>query len=178
MLQLGVNVGVVRADPDHIGAIGDNIRKADRDEVMALGGLSPHQALDYSLKKSHCAFTWLIDDVPVAIFGVGDINVLTCVGAPWLLGTKRIEKHWRVFLRGSRHWCHQLFKSYRLLRNVVDDRNDVSKRWLEWLGFTLFEPRPLGQDGEMFRVFEMRNSRCVTLALPRLLVQPYWGQPG
>jgi len=92
---------------------------------------------------------------PELMFGVGDINVLTRVGAPWLLGTDAVVEHYVGFLRGSRDWQRQLSTRYRVLMNAVDDRNEVSKRWLLWLGFTLGEPIPLGVEGRMFRVFRM-----------------------
>lgn len=92
---------------------------------------------------------------PEIMFGVGDVNVLARVGAPWLLGTDAVVEHYVGFLRGSISWRRQLSTRYRLLINAVDDRNEVSKRWLEWLGFKLGDPIPLGVERRMFRVFRM-----------------------
>lgn len=91
------------------------------------------------------------------MFGVGDINILTGTGCPWLLGTDAVADHYRLFLRQSLRWKEQLLGSYEVLRNAVDDRNEVSKRWLQWMGFALYEPMPLGINGEPFRLFEMRR---------------------
>src|SRR5690606_5893283 len=103
-------------------------------------GRTPFQALAYSMRKSSMAYTAIVDGRPEVMWGVGDINVLAAVGAPWLLGTDTIEKHHRIFLRQSVSWRAQLLARYRVLRNLVDDRNTVSKRWLRWLGFKLFDP--------------------------------------
>jgi hypothetical protein len=91
------------------------------------------------------------------MFGVADLNILTGLGAPWLLGTDAVDRNYRQFLRRSLSWREQLSQRYDVLRNFVDDRNEVSKRWLEWMGFTLFDPIPVGVNGEMFRMFELRR---------------------
>ncbi|HEY7824468.1 MAG TPA: hypothetical protein VIG24_16625 [Acidimicrobiia bacterium] len=148
---------VVPALPEHIATIADRMRPADVAEVAAASGRSPHQSLEFSLAKSSLVWTGMIDGQPELMFGVADLNVLTQVGAPWLLGTDAVEREYRLFLRQSRNWPEQLLQRYELLRNFVDDRNAVSKRWLEWLGFTLLDPMPVGINGEMFRLFEMRR---------------------
>lgn len=148
---------IVEASIDHLEPIASRMRKADRLEVMASSGSTPHRALMFSLEKSSLAWTAIINGEPEVMFGVGDLNVLTKTGAPWLLGTDAIEQHVRLFLRSSLHWREKLFNRYEVMRNFVDDRNEVSKRWLSWLGFTLHEPMSIGVNGEMFRLFEMRR---------------------
>ena len=132
------------------------MRNADRQEVAAASGKTPVQALTFSLRKSSIAYTALIDGRPEVMFGVGDLNILAGVGAPWLLGTDAVEKHYVAFLRGSIDWRDQLLRRYSVLRNFVDDRNRVSIRWLEWLGFRLLDPVDMG--GHQFRLFELRNA--------------------
>lgn len=147
----------MEAVDDHIATIAERMRQADRDEVLASGGRSPAEALSRSLAKSSQAWTAIVGGQPEVIFGVGDLNVLARVGCPWLLGTDAVSVNYRLFLRHSIRWKEQLLSRYDILRNAVDDRNEVSKRWLQWMGFTLFEPVPLGMNGEPFRVFEMRR---------------------
>lgn len=147
----------VPAAPDHVAPIADRMRPADVAEVAAMSGRSPDDALAFSLGKSSFAWTAMLDGQPEVMFGVGDINILARTGSPWLLGTDAVEREYRMFLRQSRDWSEQLFERYDLLRNFVDDRNEVSKRWLQWLGFTLLDPIPIGRNGEMFRLFELRR---------------------
>ncbi len=97
-----------------------------------------------------------MNGVPEIMFGVGDLNILAGVGAPWLLGTDAVEKHGPAFLRRSRNFRDQLLTRYSVLRNFVDDRNTVSIRWLRWLGFTLLDPVEIR--GYQFRLFELRAS--------------------
>lgn len=148
-------IEIIPARAAHIRSIARRMRQADRDEIAAASGRSPGKALAFSLRKSSLAYTAMVDGVPEVMFGVGDINVLTRTGAPWLLGTDAVTTHYVAFLRGSVNWREQLLRRYRVLMNAVDDRNTASKRWLRWLGFTLGEPRPLGVERKPFRVFRM-----------------------
>lgn len=147
-------IEIVPARASHIRTIARRMRQADRDEVFAASGKSPAEALIYSLRKSSVAHTGLIDGVPEVMFGVGDINILAGVGAPWLLGTDAVERNFVPFLRRSVEWKLKLSARYPVLRNFVDDRNTVSIRWLQWLGFTLSDPVEFR--GHLFRVFELR----------------------
>lgn len=151
-----IKIDIVPARAAHIRSVARRMRQADRDEVAAASGKSPSEALIYSLRKSSQAWTCLIDGRPEMMFGVGDLNVLAGIGAPWLLGTDAIERHYLAFLRGSVGWRDQLLRRYPVMRNFVDDRNKVSMRWLRWLGFKLSDPVVVG--GHAFRIFELRSS--------------------
>lgn len=94
------------------------------------------------------------DNRPIAMFGVGDVNILAGVGSPWMLGTPEIERHVMTFLRQCPYWVGQLLQGYTVLRNCVDDRNKLSIRWLKWLGFEV--GKPVVFKGHMFRMFEMK----------------------
>lgn len=153
---MAVDIQIVPARAGHILSIARRMRQADRDEVWAAAGKSPAEALIYSFRKSSFAWTALVDGRPEVMFGVGDVNILTGVGAPWLLGTEAVEKHTVAFLRRSVEFRTQLMARYSVLRNFVDDRNKVSIRWLKWLGFKLLDP--VEMNGHSFRLFEMRSA--------------------
>ena len=153
---MAVNIEIVPARAAHVRSIARRMRQADRDEVAAASGKTPGEALMFSLRKSSLAWTAIVDGRPEVMFGVGDLNILAGIGAPWLLGTDAVERHYRQFLRRSVGWRGQLLARYPVLRNFVDDRNTVSKRWLEWLGFKLSDPVIFG--GHTFRSFELRSS--------------------
>lgn len=147
---------VVHAEPRHITEVAARMRVADRDEVFAARGVTPAEALSFSLQRSTEAYAVEFDGRAEIMFGVGPISLLAGVGAPWLLGSDVIDREFRHFLRASKWWRDRMLAKYPTLRNVVDDRNDVSKRWLLWLGFVLSEPFPLGAGRTPFRMFEMR----------------------
>lgn len=144
------------SQPEDIDAIAPRMRDADKVEVMASAGRTPREALLESLDGSEVALTVVIDGIPEIMLGVATISAVTGTGCPWLLGTDAVKKHYREFLRQSPVFLKRLSHGYTRLVNIVDDRNTLSKRWLQWLGFTLAEPRPLGRNKEMFRVFEKR----------------------
>jgi len=98
------------------------------------------------------------DGRPETIFGCGTIDIINSIGAPWLLGSDAIERHYRHFLRGSIFWVRKMRAEYSLLRNTVDDRNEVAKRWLAWLGFEIGEAVPRGYEQLPFRTFEMKGN--------------------
>ena len=150
---MAANIQIVPAKASHIRPIASGMRAADREEVFAASGRSPAAALAYSYRKSTYCWTALFDGRPEIMWGIGDINILTGVGAPWLLGTDAVEKNFRAFLRISNGWPAQLLRRYSVLRNFVDVRNEVSIRWLEWLGFRLLDPFEFR--GYEFRLFEM-----------------------
>lgn len=156
MSQSAADIRVVPAERRHIRTVARRMRKADRDEVFASSRKSPRQALDYSLTKSAEAWTILVNGRAEVMFGVGDINILAGVGAPWLLGTDEFEKHTIAILRGSVKWTRQLLRRYSVLRNFVDARNEASLKYLRWLGFTIFDPVDMG--GQRFHLFELRSS--------------------
>jgi len=150
-------IEVVPAKATHVRRVAKLMRRADRDEVFAASGYSPVQSLAFSLRKSSAAWCVLVDGRPEILFGVADLNVLAGVAAPWLLGTDAVTAHRRAFLRGSVAWRGKLLIRYEVLRNLVDDRNAISKRWLKWLGFTLSDAVPIGHEGAAFRLFELRR---------------------
>ena len=145
-------IEIVPARASHLRQISAVMRQSDRDEIEAASGRSPLSALSFSFRRSRHAWVVLIDGTPEMIFGVGDLNVLAGVGAPWLLGSDAIWRNRREFMRGSRQVMAQIFDRYSTLRNVVDCRNSASIRWLGWLGFRFSQPFDL--NGHPFMIFE------------------------
>lgn len=133
--------------------IAERMREADRREVMASHGLSPLAAACSSVQASLDPMAALVDGEVMAIFGVAENgNVAT----PWLLGADGVEQYHFAFLRLSRGWIKDMRSRYALMRNWVDARNEVSIRWLRWLGFEIQKPEPYGIEGRPFHPFEMR----------------------
>lgn len=149
------DIRIIPATLDHVDTIARRMREADRVEIAAASGRSPHDALAFSLEKSAHAWTVTIDGRPEIMFGVGDINILAGVGAVWLLGTDAVAVHYREFLRQTGAIRDQLLTRYQVLRNFVHDGNRVSVRWLRWMGASLSEP--VEMNGHLFRLFELRS---------------------
>lgn len=141
-----------------IAYVAENMREADRAEVWASSHAMPGKALTESLRVSTAAWTGLYDDRPVCMFGVSPLNMVAGIGSPWLLGTDELLHRRAAFLRRCRPYVARMLRVYPKLVNHVDDRNEASKRWLRWLGFTLCEPEPYGPDRRLFRPFYLEVS--------------------
>jgi hypothetical protein len=145
-------IHIVPATPDIAASL--RMRDADRREVMAASGRMPEVALLESVRVSTECWAGMIDDRPIAIFGVGPLNILNGIGSPWMLGSDELVSHSFYLLRMSRPYIERMHRMYPVLFNLVDDRNVVSQRWLRWLGFRLYDPIAYGPFGVKFRPFE------------------------
>ena len=148
---------VVEALPEHVEAIAADTRQADVDELFASSGITPETAMWKGLVCSTHAWTGLIDDRPVCMFGVAPRSVLSGRGYPWLIGTNRMEREARVFLRECRPQVAVMRGVYNLLENYVDARNVKAVRWLRWLGFEIAPAAPYGDLGLPFHYFKMES---------------------
>lgn len=147
---------IVPTTPGHIKQVVLNLREADRLEIEALG-LTPLRGIMLSVRTSLWARS-LIWDRPVAIFGVCGTSHFAATLTPWCVTTNDVNKRPIEFMRASRHVMDEYMGTYKHLYNVVDDRHEQSKRWLQRLGFTLHQPIPFGKDDMLFRPFEMRRA--------------------
>ncbi|RMH12121.1 MAG: hypothetical protein D6698_15620 [Gammaproteobacteria bacterium] len=149
---------IVETAPEHIPFVAQFMRQADLNEIAAAGRPDPYEALWNSWQMSEKAYTVFIDEDPALIFGVVRSSLLEYRGVVWMLGTDALAE-----LGMSKRVRYEMFRQlsalvegYRYVENYVHDRNEVSKRWLEWMGFDLHEPVPYGPQGEPFRHFELR----------------------
>jgi hypothetical protein len=148
-----VKATLVPAQPQHIAAVAARARQADIDVLWAQARSTPARCLVLGLQRARVAYTALIGDAPVAMFGVTPDG--PSEGVPWLVGTTALSSPavQRELLRLSRPMVDGWMAEFALLFNSVDDRNTSAKRWLRWLGFTLGDPVPTGCDGELFCPF-------------------------
>jgi hypothetical protein len=149
---------LVTAAPEHVAAVARCARPADAQELWAQARATPAECMTLGLRESTVAYTGLLDEVPVCMFGV--TPHAPGEGVPWMVGTTALESRraQRELLRISRDSVAEFQALYPLLFNYVDERNAAAQRWLRWLGFTLDVAYPLGHDGELFRYF-YRESR-------------------
>lgn len=148
-------IEIVRATEEHGRIVAANIRKADADELLALGFASPMHGVTESLRVSLHALCGLHDGVPLAVFGyAGDLIGMGCV--PWLISTREVDRHPVAFARASRRIVG-LMGELGHLENLVDARHTVCVRWLKWLGFTVHEAVAL-PNGYLFHRFEMKGA--------------------
>lgn len=153
---MAVRVEVERATAAHAADLAARMRAADREEVRASGDHTPLEALQMSLERTAYPVAGLFNGRVECIFGVSNLWVLGSIGVPWLLGSETLPLYARPFLRESRRYVDAMRDRFRLLTNHVDARNEMSIRWLKWLGFAIMSPEPFGPFGLPFHRFEWR----------------------
>ena len=111
----------------------DDMRMADMLECIGLGH-HPRLAVETSYTASTDSWSiWTPDYRMVGSFGVGPSSKPN-VGIAWLLGTYRIHLIKKTFVRHSKEWIERLMGDYSCLTNLVCKENELSVRWLTWLG--------------------------------------------
>lgn len=131
------------------------MRLADMNEIWAAHHHKPFGALSYSLSVSPLAWSIVLHEKPIAMFGVGCASALDDNGSPWLLGTDAIERVTIEFLRCSKHYISLMLERFSKLENWADVRNVRSIQWLKWCGFAFHETEPFGSEQLPFVRFSM-----------------------
>lgn len=144
-----VEADVVEAWLDQLSP---KLRKGDLDEIEAMGATTASTALRDSLGLSTHAYCITAQQGcgPIAMFGAAP-SPLPGVGIVWMLGSDDIQKEAIGIARRTRRYFNELNDPYPVLWNYIDDRNEVSKKWLEWGGFKLLRSVQLG--GHPFHIF-------------------------
>lgn len=133
---------------DDMHYLAPRLRYEDKQEILSLVGLTPLNALLMSYKMSETCFTiFNPKQEPVAVFGV------TSKGAIWLLASNDIITVQIPFLKECRNVVEFYNQKHPLLWNVVDCRNKLHIKWLEWCGFTFIAKRKLGVLNKEFYEF-------------------------
>lgn len=142
-----------RPTEQHIRFIAANMRDEDAVEVHALGGYTPLDALEISIRNSERAVTVLGDGVPLTMLGLVKPILLSDIGVPWLLSARQALDYKRQFLELSPPVIDDMLQTCPKLINFVHSENKLSIRWLKWLGFTIEPAIPMGPFGAMFHPF-------------------------
>jgi hypothetical protein len=146
---------VKRATQEDLKEVIANIREADKEEIESASGLSYEKTLERILDTCDDCWAGFADGDLIAIFGVHVKSSLSGYGIPWMISTKKIEKHGKLFLRYCRPVFERMCVNMDVLVNYVHDRNDVAKMWLKWLGFDIKPAKPYGAKQELFCRFEL-----------------------
>ncbi len=136
-----------------IAFVAENMREIDKLEAYEMSGLEPLMALKASVMSSKRVVATRFNGTPNAIFGVVEVNFLAGHGVPWVLTTDACVSLPSVFMRMTKDIYPALTTGYNILTNYVHEDNIKSIKWLEYLGFTLEPPQPMGINGENFRLF-------------------------
>ena len=126
-------LSIERAQDGHTLHVGANLRQADRNEIAASVGLTDETVQGWVLLEmvriSAGAWNILDDGEAVAVLGVSNEGLI------WMVGTPKLIRQRREFLRGSKRFLKALKDlGFTRIFNHVDERNTTHIRWLKWLG--------------------------------------------
>jgi hypothetical protein len=135
----------------------------DAAEVKAASGLAIVDALLGGIELSDeclvlCNRKAL--DKPICIWGIRSTPDPD-VGAIWLLCAKGLQQNRVGFLKESLKWFAKFSQQYRVLWNLVDERNTAHVRFLQWHG-CVFINRHAAFGHERRPFLEFVRLSCVT----------------
>lgn len=135
-----------------------HLRKEDHVECMAMSGRDADICLVEAVRRSgDDCFVGMIGDDPVLAFGCAPQSILSFSGVPWMLASERISEVKFKVVKQSRGFIKGFLRNYGVLENFVHAENKISIKWLEWCGFNIGNPEPIGRHGELFHHFWMRG---------------------
>lgn len=124
-------------------ALSKNLRAEDEAEVKAMTGGTTLDALTHGVLASDLPISIVDEDGQIlGMFGAVTALNRPKIGTVWMLASPDILKYRRRFARESKQWIEALQEHYDILFNVVDERNTVHLRWLQWCGFTFIQRHP------------------------------------
>lgn len=123
--------------------------------MFAANGDSPLAALTKAYELSSPAFSICKEDGEVVgMFGVAPDRNSKEVGYVWMLAADGLLDIKFTFLRQCRAWRDLMNAQYPMLTNVVDARNEVHIKWLEWMEFEFINTHEqYGHEGRKFHEF-------------------------
>lgn len=117
------------------------LRDADRREIHALVGVAPEGPIKASIINGiMTGFARIAYDAegPILVAGVGKHPQYDHIGMPWMVATDRLyskPEYIERFKTEAAQWVEEMHERYKVLGNVIDERNKVSIKWLKGLGF-------------------------------------------
>ena len=112
-----------------------NLRPEDELEVNTLGH-TPEQALCAGYLSSTICKS--IIDQRGQVVGMYGVCALSDVqGQVWMLGSKGLLKIKIAFLKQSRKEVEMMNNTYAHLCNIIDSRNGLHLKWIQWCGFKI-----------------------------------------
>lgn len=145
---------------DDLIYIADHLKDNDYREVVGLVGkgvAAIRQELLDSARQSCFMRTCLIDGEPVAAFGIVRTNPFRKEGIVWLLTTPRTLEH-KIFVgRKTKQAMQGFLTEWERLYNFVDAGNELSIKWLKWLGAAVYPAEETGIFGCKYHYFEFKG---------------------
>lgn len=127
----------------HIRMISEDIKQCDKDELIHAGSTDIHETIISSCAMSKTCVISAFKDVPLVIYGMFPMTLLSDVATIWMVGTNESWKYKREYFYYTRKVIAAMLEEYRVLTNYVHINNQFSIRFLKCLG-AVFEPEHSG----------------------------------
>lgn len=128
----------------HIDELVANMRRLDRDELLAASGEDFEATIAKSIAFSYAPGAAFDNKGLMCLFGALPARLMGDEAAPWLLGTDRLTLHPGALNKGAQVYLATVRKQFPRLFNYVDARNLPSIRWLRRMGFEIDPPITFG----------------------------------
>ena len=132
----------LNSDLDYLS---EHLRESDKAEILALDGSNPKDGLASCIKDNTELWVITLDNDPVMLYGLKEVlpeNSSEGLGGQiWALGTDYVFKHPRQLTLLSKKIISTWFQTYDFLFNYVWEGNSKHIKWIEIMGFTVFEDK-------------------------------------
>lgn len=145
---------IVPVSPTHIGPLVSRLG-AQREQIEALGE-RPREWIRLLVSQSRIAWTVLVDDKPVVIWGV-KCTLSSAEADVWLAITDFAREHVRPLVKGTLAELNQLLETRDALNTVVPTTDLRALRWCRFLGFEIVESFQVAHEGRIF--YRLRKER-------------------
>ncbi len=154
--SMSPEITIVDSTPEHVGALKSNLRAEDANEILRFG-VTIQQALWRSYRDSIIRKSIFVDGKIAAMYGCSGV-LLGNTGVIWLLTTNEVNKVSPLrFARIYQEQVQKTLKIFPTLFNYVDASYRGAIRLLENTGFIVYDAEKLGDNGALFRRFEIQK---------------------
>jgi hypothetical protein len=143
-----MKIAIRQASHADFAYVASHLRESDWIELRAAGHADPVAIVSTGWTWGGWKKVAVVSGRPAALFGVSP-SFEVGAGLPWMLATDDIRQIRREVIIQSREEVERMQRKYGMLKNLVHRGNDISMKWLEWLGFTI-DRTPIGPGGQFF----------------------------
>jgi hypothetical protein len=142
----------------HAELIARSMRPRDIEEIRVGWGLEAAEAIRHALRASYFARVCFVGMLPLGIYGLSPICVMSQTAQVWIFGTRYIDTHKLAFLKASRYAMKAIYHHAAKVTNFIDANDTPANRWLDWRGGKVIL-RDIDRGGRMFHQF-LLEGRC------------------
>lgn len=136
-----MEIAEIRTTQKHINELSENIRDADKEEIIAKTGKQDFKKVIVQgwLIADTCK-TVLVDNKVAFVYGIVESEHKD-IGSPFMLATPLISKIKIPLIKNCRQRVYEMEQKYKMLFNYIDSRNDLHLRFIKWCGFEIINEK-------------------------------------